>query len=171
MGTRHGEGRGAQQGSFWRQSAVGLVELALITVTVVLVQFTLAHFTGFQKFEERHGFWAYLLPISLVVLVTHFFRRKQRLEELTAYRNDLRAGRVARMSLASRCAVMLIALVLAIAGPIIQGPYGTTCLLIGVPTLMLFALEELVIILRPGSFVFPDPHDELLAFFRARTLQ
>jgi hypothetical protein len=36
---------------------------------------------------------------------------------------------------------------------------------------MLFAMEELVIILRPGNFVFPDPHDELLAFFRARTLQ
>jgi len=66
---------------------------------------------------------------------------------------------------------MLIALTLVVASAFIQNSYGRACLLLGVPVLMLFAMEELIIILRPGNFVFPDPHDELLAFFRARTLQ
>jgi len=146
--------------------------MALVTATAMLIHFALVYFSWFQRFEERHGIWASIL-LSWVgfMLVIHFFRRKQRLNEQAAYRMDLRQGRVARMSLASRCAVMLIALTLVVAGAFIQNSYARACLLIGVPVLMLFAMEELIIILRPGNFVFPDPYDELLAFFRARALQ
>jgi hypothetical protein len=172
MSTVRGEGRGPQQSRFWREGALGFIDLALITATAMLMQFTLAHFSWFQRFTEHHGIWASIL-LSWVgfMLVMHFFRRKQRLKERAVYRMDLRHGRVARMSLASRCTVMLIALTLVVASTFVQNSYGRVCLLLGVPALMLFALEELIIILRPGNFVFPDPHDELLAFFRARTLQ
>jgi hypothetical protein len=172
MSTVRGEGPELQRSGFWRDGALGLTDLALAAATAMLIHFALAYFSWFQRFEERHGFWASILPSWVgIMLVMHFFRRKQRLKEQAAYSMDLRQGRVARMSLASRCAVMLVALTLVVAGAFIQSPYGRACLLLGVPVLMLFALEELIIILRPGNFVFPDPHDELLAFFRARTLQ
>ena len=172
MSTVRGEGQGPQQSRFWRDGALELMDVALATATVMLIHFALVYFSWFQRFEERHGIWASILPSWVgLTLVMHFFRRKQRLKEQAVYRMDLRQGRVARMSLASRCAVMLIALTLVVASAFIQNSYGRACLLLGVPVLMLFAMEELIIILRPGNFVFPDPHDELLAFFRARTLQ
>lgn len=64
---------------------------------------------------------------------------------------------------------MLIALV--VAGELVPGWARPACLLFGVPLLFISGLEELIIILRPGEFIFPNPRDELSSFFRGRTLQ
>jgi hypothetical protein len=163
---------GAQRIHFWKTSAVTLIEFALIIAASILLRFILTHFLWFQSLEERHAFWAQLVPVWVVVLpCLYLFRRKQRLAETQAYREDLRLGRMRRMSLASRCAVILMALGLVVTGSLIRGPDGTLCLLLGVPVFFLFAGAELAMILRPGNSVLGDPHDELLNFFKARTLQ
>jgi len=64
---------------------------------------------------------------------------------------------------------LLIALV--VAGELVPGWARPACLLFGVPLLFISGLEELIIILRPGEFIFPNPRDELSSFFRGRTLQ
>ena len=66
---------------------------------------------------------------------------------------------------------MLIALALVVAGELVPGWARPACLLFGVPLLFIFGLEELIIILRPGELIFPNPRDELSSFFRGRTLQ
>ena len=158
--------------SYWRGVGFTWVDLALVTAASVALRFVLGHFPWFQTFEARHTFWADLIPIWVVcIALPLFFRRKARLAEQAAFREDLREGRVKRMSLASRSAVMLVSLALVVTASFIQGPYEAVCLVLGVPVLLLFAAEELNIILRPGDSVLTDRHDELLAFFRARTLQ
>jgi hypothetical protein len=162
----------AHNGFAFKDGAVTLIEYALIIAASILLRFILTHFSWFQSLEERHGFWAQLVPVWIVVFpFLYFFQRKQRLAEMQAYREDLRQGRLRRMSLASRCAVILIALGLVVTGSLIQGPDGTLCLLLGVPVFFLFAAAELAMILRPGNSVSGNPHDELLNFFKARMLQ
>jgi ABC-type transport system involved in cytochrome c biogenesis permease subunit len=51
-----------------------------------------------------------------------------------------------------------------------RGPDGTRLLVIGVPMLLLITAVELMMVLHPGDAVLPDPHDELLMFFRSRML-
>src|SRR5271165_3906496 len=70
------------------------------------------------------------LPASVVVIpFQHFYRRKHYVAERQTYSADLRQGRVKRGSLASRYAVILVALGLVVAGLLIQGSDGAFCLL------------------------------------------
>ena len=169
MSDEHSEDKGAQRIRFWKDGAVGLIEIALVIAGSLLLRFILSHFSWFQKLEEHHRFWTELVPIWLVVIpFLYFFRRKHRLAENQAYSEDLRQGRVKRMSLVSRCVVILFTLGLVVTGSLMQGPDGTFYLLLGVPAFFLFAGAELVMILRPGNSVLGGPHDELLNFFKAQ---
>jgi hypothetical protein len=173
MRNEDGGGTRTHRSNYWREIGFAWLDLALCTSVILAVQFlVLRHFLWFQRFEASHGFWAQLIPTWVVVCIFFvFFRRKARLAEAAAFREDFRQGRVKRMSLASRSATMLIALGLVVSGSLIPGPYSALCLVLGVPVLLLFGVEELNILLRPGESVRTDRHDELLAFFRARALQ
>src|SRR5271168_2325724 len=169
MSDEHTEEKGAQRIRFWKDSGVQLIEMALYLAIVWLLWFILSRFSYFQ----HHFLWAYLLPPLVVLNLCwrYFYRRKHRLAEEQAYREDLRQGRLKRMSLASRCAVILFALGVVVTGSLIQGPDGTFYLLLGVPAFFILAVAELVTILRPGNAVAGNPHDELLNFFKTRMLQ
>jgi len=173
MSNADGEGILVDRGSYWRDIGFAWLDLALCTTVILALRFlVLQHFVWFQRFDANHRFWAELIPTWAVVSIFFaFFRRKARIAEVAAFREDFRQGRVKRMSLASRSAIMLTAMGLVVSGSLIRGPYSTLCFLLGVPVLLLFAVEELNILLRPGESVRTDRHDELLAFFRARTLQ
>jgi hypothetical protein len=173
MSNRDAEGVAAQRSSYWRQIAFAWLDLALCTTIILALRFlVLQHFVWFQRFNAEHTFWAQLMPTWAVGCIFFaLFRRKARLAEAAGFREDLRQGRVKRISLAARSAIMLTALGLVVSGALIHGPRSTLCFVLGVPVLLLFALEELNILLRPGDSVRTDRHDELLAFFRARTLQ
>ena len=153
----------------WDHPVSILITVALMTLFGVLVQFSFAHLPWFQRFEERHGFWTQLLFAWASIPIMFIFRRRRRIMDQLRFREDLRAGRVMRMSLATRCAVMLIALGMVVGGSLIE--HGTLLLMLGGPVLLLFAVEEFNIILRPGNSVLTNPRDELLAFFKARSLQ
>ena len=75
-----------------------------------------------------------------------------------------------RMSLFARSVFMLLALALVVAGSLLRGPDGTPLLVVGVPMLLLLTAAELATVLLPGDAMLPDPHDELLMFFRSRML-
>lgn len=173
MSNRDGEGVAARRTRFWRDIGFAWLDLALCTTVILALRFlVLQHFVWFQRFDAEHTFWAQLVPVWVVVCIFFaLFRRKARLAEAAAFRADLRQGHVRRMSLAARSAIMLTALGLVVSGSLIHGPRSTVCLVLGVPVLLLFAIEELNILLRPGESVRTDRHDELVAFFRARTLQ
>jgi hypothetical protein len=102
-------------------------------------------------------------------MIIFIFRRRQRIKDQLRFREDLRAGRVKRMSLAMRRSVMLISLSMVVDGSSTED--GTIFLMLGGPVLLLFSIEEINIILRPGNAVLTNPRDELLAFFKARSLQ
>jgi hypothetical protein len=173
MSNDDGEGVALHRNSYWRDIGFAWLDLAVCTTVILALRFlVLQHFIWFQRFAASHEFWAQIIPTWVIVCIFFaFFRRKSRLAEAAGFREDFRQGRVKRMSLASRSAIMLIALGLVLSGSLIQGPYSAVCLVLGVPVLLLFAVEELNILLRPGEAVRTDRHDELLAFFRARTLQ
>src|SRR5271167_4773718 len=172
MSDHDGEEKRAQRIRFWKDRADLLIQMALTMVTTLLLWFILRNFSWFQRLEEHYGY----LPICVLCLVVvipfqYFYRRKHYLAVSQTYSADLRQGRVKRMSLASRFAVILVALGLVVAGSFTQGPDGTFCLLLGVPAFFLLTGAELGAILRPGNSVLGDPHDELLNFFKARMLQ
>lgn len=173
MGNIDGEGLTLHRSTYWKDIGFAWLDLALCTATILALRFlVLQHFIWFQRFNAVHGFWAQIIPTWIVVCIfSAFFRRKARRAEAAAFREDLRQGRVMRISLASRSAIMLAALGLVVSGSLIQGPYSAVCIVLGVPVLLLFAVEELNILLRPGESVRTDRHDELVAFFRARSLQ
>ena len=148
------------------------IEICLLTA--VLSYQPLARL-GLAGFEARHGLWPEIVAWGvLLVLVKsaylHFFRREEVRAKLVTLREDIRSGRMKRMSLAARCGTLLLALALVVGGSL-MGPPGKALLVIGVPMFLLFAAVELTMLLHPGDSVLPDPHDELLMFFRARTLQ
>ncbi|HEY4342541.1 MAG TPA: hypothetical protein VGM97_21570 [Steroidobacteraceae bacterium] len=172
MSNARGEDTVARRSSYWRDIGFAWLNLAVWTAAVLALQFlVLQHLLWYQNFAVSHPFWAQLTPVWVVCLLLGFFGRRARVAETAAFREDFRQGRVKRMSLASRSAVMLAALALVVAGSQIRGPYSAACLVLGVPVLLLFSVEELNILLRPGESVRTDRHDELAAFFRARTLQ
>jgi hypothetical protein len=170
MSDEHTDHAQSQRTLAWDHPVSLLMLLVPTMLFAALVQFSFAHFSWFQRFEERHGFWTVLLFGWAVTLpILFIFRRKQRIADQLQFREDLRAGRVQRMSLATRCAVMLTSLGLVVTGTLVED--GTIFLMLGGPVLLLFAVEELNIILRPGDSVLTTPRDELLAFFKARSLQ
>jgi hypothetical protein len=173
MSEEGGERITAQRNSYWREIGFNWLYLVLSLAVLLVLRYILLRLSWFQRFEVSHQFWAEMTPIWIVCLLfSLFFRRKARRAEAAAFSADLRQGRVKRMSLPSRSAVMLTSLGLVVAGSLLQGPYRAGCLVLGAPVLLLFALEELNIILRPGDSVsLSDRQDELVAFFRARTLQ
>jgi hypothetical protein len=178
MSEGDGEKITAQRNTYWRRlvlfAPVNWLEIVLFIAVISVLQYVLLRLPWFQRFGASHPFLAWFTPYFLViVLFSLFFRPKARRAEAAARIADLRQGRVKRMSLASRSAVLLTSMGLVVTGFLLQGrPYASVCLVLGTPALLLFALEELNIILRPGDSVsLSDRHDELVAFFRARTLQ
>jgi hypothetical protein len=130
---------------------------------------------GLGDFEARHGAWTNIAAVALVAMLAktlyHFvWRPQQTRAEMAALRADIVSGRLKRMSLAARCTLLAFALAL-VAGGSLMGAQGKGLLVIGVPLFLLFAAAELNILLHPGDAVLPNPHDELLLFFKARTLQ
>lgn len=169
MGDEHSRQPQSARTLEWLHPASQLMLLVLSMAISVLTWFVLRQFSWFATFESQHGFWAMMLCYWAIVPLWYFFRRKRRLADEQQFRTDFRAGRLRRPSLALRCTVMLLALGLVIAAPMVEK--AEALLVIGVPLLMLFALEEMNIILRPGDSVRTDPHDEFLAFLKHRTLQ
>ncbi|HEY4215177.1 MAG TPA: hypothetical protein VGM84_27140 [Steroidobacteraceae bacterium] len=109
--------------------------------------------------------------IAKMILVRAFFRDQQRAEHDAAV-TALRAGRVERASLLTRCVVQLVVLGLVTLGWIAHQQDGSWWgLLAFVPVFIVFALAELSVTLRPGDRLVPDLHDELLQFFRTRMLR
>lgn len=147
---------------------VGLVGLVLWTRPLARL--------GLEEFETRHGSWPeFVFAGVLLVLVRWAYLRYIGLEQhragWAAALQEMRTNPPKRMSLLGRSMGLLIALALVIAGSLIPGHDGRAVLIIGVPMFLLFVLVELNILLRPGDTVLPDPHDELMNFFKARTLQ
>jgi hypothetical protein len=170
MSDEHTDHAQSQRTLAWDHPVSLLMLLVPTMLFAALVQFSFAHFSWFQRFEERHGFWTVpLFGWAVTLPILFIFRRKRRIADQLQFREDLRAGRVQRMSLATRCAVMLTSLGLVVTGTLVED--GTIFLMLGGPVLLLFAVEELNIILRPGDSVLTNPRDELLAFFKARSLQ
>ncbi len=154
-----------------KDAAIAGIQLVLVVLICGLLRVMLERATWYRILEERHGFWASAIPTWVVVVLSAMIFQRLRRSDWEAYREDLRRGRVRRMSFASRSSALLIALALVVAGEVVAGWIRAACILVGVPLLLFFGLEELIIILRPGDFIFPNPRDELLAFFRGRTLQ
>ena len=130
---------------------------------------------GYGDFEARHGAWTNIAAVAAVLMLAktfyHFvWRREQTRAEMAALRADIVSGRLKRMSLAGRCTILAFALAL-VAGGSLMGAQGKGLLVVGVPLFLLFAAAELNILLHPGDAMLPNPHDELLLFFKARTLQ
>ena len=130
---------------------------------------------GFEGFEQRHGIWPEFVIVavgsSLIrSLYTFLFRREQQRAEQAAWREAIVQGRLKRMSLAGRSVLLLLAVALVVGGSLMPSPDGPRLLVIGVPMLLLLAAAELATVLYPGDAVMPDPHDELLMFFKSRML-
>jgi hypothetical protein len=135
-----------------------------------------ANLLGIEAFEMHHGVWPEIAILSGVLMVLMalkevylwILRRSEQRAEFASRREALLQGRVKRMSLAARCIFLLGALALVSLG---WFPGGTRILAIAVPLFLLFALVELTCIIYPGETLNPDPHDELLLFFRAQMLK
>lgn len=154
-----------------KEAAIAGVQVVLVALICGLLRAMLDRATWYRGFEERHEFWAFCIPIWVVLVLTVLVFQRARRSDWEAYHQDLQLGRVRRRSFASRSVTLLIALALVVAGESTLGWIRMACLLLGVPLLLFFGIEELVIILRPGDFIFTNPRDELLTFFRGRTLQ
>lgn len=167
----NGDERGESGPSALKVAAITGAQVVLTALICGLLRVVLERFSAYRSFAERHDFWAFLLPICLVIVPVGVMFQQLRRADWNAYREDLRRGRVRRMTFISRSGVLLIALALVVVGELVPGWGRAACLLFGVPLLFIFGLEELIIILNPGDFIFPNPRDELLSFFRGRTLQ
>ena len=151
---------------------------ALFLVAVVLVVYfqPFAHlFAGLAAYERIHGEWleVAILAAAWALAQTIYlfgFRRDQRRAEMAALREDILSGRMKRLSLLPRGALLIGTLALVSLGVYAPEPYGWQILSVAAPLFLLLAAAELGRILHPGDSVLPDPHDELLMFFRGRML-
>jgi hypothetical protein len=158
----------------WTLEEVLVMAVEVSLLMAVIWYRPLAHL-GLAGFEARHDTWPEFVAAGVLLMLVrsaylHFFRRQENRAELAALRADILSGRMKRMSLAARCVALLLALTLLVGGTL-MGPGGKGLLIIGVPMFLLFGAAELNVVLHPGDSVLPDPHDELLLFFKARTLQ
>ena len=151
------------------------IRLTILSAANVLVIYyrPFANLLGIEAFEVHHGVWpeVAILCGALIVLKTVsllIFRRSEQLAEFASLKEALLQGRVKRMSLAARCIFLLGALALVSVG---WFSIGTRILALAVPLFLLFSAVELNFIIHPGETELPDPHDELLLFFRARMLK
>jgi hypothetical protein len=152
-----------------------LVMAVQVTLLMAVVWYRPLARLGLADFEARHGAWPEFVAAGVLLVLVRtaylrFFRRAQTREEIAALREDIRSGRMKRMSLAARCVWLLLALGL-LSGGTLMGPGGQGLLVIGVPMFLLFVAAELAVVLYPGNSLMPDPHDELLMFFKAKMLQ
>ena len=134
-----------------------------------------AHLFGFVAFEERYDASIEVVLFCLVELALRatylLLFRACRLAEYEATKAQLRQGQLKRMPFAVRAAFLLCMLALVSLGWYAHEPYGSRILAVAVPLFLLFAAAEFGAILQPGDSLLPDPHDELLQFFRTRMLQ
>ena len=154
------------------------ISLTIQSAAYVLVIYyrPFANLPGIEAFEVHHGVWPEVAILSGVLMVLTalkevylgIFRRSEQRAEFASLKEALLQGRVQRMSMAARCIFLLGALALVSVG---WFPIGTRILAIAVPLFLLFAAVELTCIIYPGETLHPDPHDELLLFFRARMLK
>ena len=151
------------------------IRLTILSAANVLVIYyrPFANLLGIEAFEVHHGVWpeVAILCGALIVLEAVYlriFRRSEQLAEFASLKEALLQGRVKRMSLAARCIFLLGALALVSVG---WFSIGTRILALAVPLFLLFSAVELNFIIHPGETELPDPHDELLLFFRARMLK
>jgi di/tricarboxylate transporter len=113
-----------------------------------------------------------ILWITGKAVYQHYFRREQRRAEFEAGKEQLRQGRVRRMSLVGRCVVQLVILGIVALGWLGHEKDGSWLgLSVFVPLFVLFAAAELNVTLQPGDFLFPDPRDELMGFFKTQMLR
>lgn len=152
-----------------------LVTAVEMTVFTAMVWYQPLGRLGLADFEARHGLWPDIVAAGVLLLLVkwaylRFFRREETQAEVAALRADILSGRMRRMSLAARCSFLLLGLALVIGGTL-MGPGGKPVLVVAVPMFLLFAAAELMVVLHPGDSVLPNPHDELLMFFKAQTLQ
>ena len=103
-----------------------LVMAVQVTLLMTVVSYRPLARLGLGEFEARHGSWPeFVVAGVLLVLVRiaylRFFRREQTREEIGALREDIRSGRMKRMSLAARCVWLLLALAL-VSGGTLAGP-------------------------------------------------
>lgn len=151
------------------------------TFAVLVVAFPLvkqykpfAHLFGIESFEDRNGYWLEMLIVATLLgalELAWLFGTHSGRAEFAVVKEDLLAGRIKRMPLAARCAAFLVMITLVSLGHLVREPFGTRLLAVAVPTFLLVALAELLMILQPGDSMLPDPHDELLSFFREQMLK
>ena len=154
----------------WHHPTSIFTLLMLMSLFTFFGRRVLEHFSWFERFENRVGYGITLLLLTWASIpILYLFRRRQRRMDKLRFREDFLAGRLRRMSFAARSAFMLISLGCIVTGLLIED--GAAFVLLAGPVFLLSVLEELNIILRPGDHVRPNPRDELLAFFRQRTLQ
>jgi hypothetical protein len=160
---------------FTPRNRIRWVRLTILSAANGLVVYyrPFANLLGIEAFEVHHGVWPEIAIlcgalIGLEAVYLLIFRRSEQLTEFASLKEALLQGRVQRMSLATRCIFLLGALALVSLG---WFPIGTRILALAVPLFLLFAAVELNFIIYPGETLHPDPHDELLLFFRARMLK
>jgi hypothetical protein len=161
-----------------RITLLGWIWLTITSAAYVLVVYyrPFANLLGIEAFEVHHGVWpeVAILCGTLIVLKAVYlriFRRSEQRAEFASLKEALLQGRVQRMSLATRCIFLLGALALVSVGWFAREPIGTRILALAVPLFLIFAAVELNFSIQPGETLLPDPHDELLLFFRARMLK
>lgn len=165
----------ALKNSTWAD-ALGLIGYVAICLLVWKFR-PLAHLladdrldTGVYLVIETTGLLIVWIIVKAILLST-LFRDQQRAEYHAAVA-ALRARQVERASLLTRCVIQLVVLGVVTLGWVDHQQNGNWWgLLAFVPVFIVFALAELSVTLRPGDRLIPDPHDELMQFFRARMLR
>jgi hypothetical protein len=168
-------GAGSRVRAQWERKSWALFAIEML-VFMAAVWFKPLARLGLEEFEARHGSWVEIVPVALLFGLLRwahirFFKREETRADWAALLKEMRENPPKRMSLSARSVALLLGATLVVAGSLIPGQDGRGFLVIGVPMFLLFVLVELNFLLRPGDTVIPDPHDELLNFFKARTLQ
>jgi hypothetical protein len=170
MGDRRESDSSVKHDSLWRSGIRELADVAPLIISVWLLNSALWHYAWFHTLRENHGFMTPIATALAASIPNYYLSRRRRKAESAAFTAALRQGQITRMSLASRSVVLLVTLCLVVAGSQLKGPSGPILLLLGVPTMLLFAIEELNIVLRPGNTVSLRPSDELTVYFRGKSL-
>jgi hypothetical protein len=170
MSDRRESDPSIQHDSLWRSGFRQVADVAPIVISVWLLNSVLQHYELYQTLRENHGFMTGIATALAALIPYYYLSRRRRQTERAAFAAALRQGQITRTSLASRSVVLLVTLCLVVAGLQLKSPSGPILLLLGVPTLLLFAIEELNIVLRPGKTVSLRPSDELTVYFRGKSL-
>jgi hypothetical protein len=151
--------------------------VGLILGALLVIYFRpFAHlFGGVDAQERMYGAWLEVAifcaawALAKTIYLFGFRRNEQRLE-MAAIKEEVRSGRMKRMPLLTRAALLIGMLALLGLGSRATEPYRSQILHFAVPLFLILAGIELDHILRPGNSELPYPKDELVMFFRARML-